>query len=125
MLFGHSIGATFLLSVLEQISPSYQPAAAILVGGFISDLPDAEFNKINQSFYQKDFDWDKLKKNNFTIIHSPNDPFVPMDRAQLLADKLESRLTTILNAGHFNTASGYTKFPELIAELERRKILAT
>lgn len=117
MLIGHSIGATFILSLLEKLAELNQPRVACLVAGFIQDLPDEGLNAINHSFYDKQFDWDTLRKTTFSLYHSPDDPFVPMNIAQHLADQLDSPLQVIPNACHFNTASGYDRFPKLLQDI--------
>jgi uncharacterized protein len=117
VLIGHSIGATFLLSCLEKL-PIKAVSHTVLVGGFISNLPDEQLNKINTTFYSKEFDWDTLKQHNIIQMHSDNDPFVPLECAQQLADRLEVPLQIIPGAGHFNASSGYTQLPQLLNFLD-------
>ena len=117
IVIGHSIGATFILRLLEQLN---QPVAiAALVAGFISDLPDSNLNQINHTFYDQPFHWDKIISNahHFLLYQSPNDPFVPMKHGEELADHLQQYIISIPNAGHFNKASGYHQFPQLLQDL--------
>jgi uncharacterized protein len=53
------------------------------------------------------------------VVASTNDPYVTVDRAEFFARSWESRLITIANAGHINSASGYGLWPEGEAWLEQ------
>jgi predicted alpha/beta hydrolase family esterase len=110
ILIGHSVGATFILSMLEKSKVK----AAILVAGFCSPLGN-KFDKINDSFY-KDFNWQKIRANcnEFVVINSDNDPYVPLKNAKKLADSLGVKLVQVKGAGHFNADAGYRMFPELL-----------
>lgn len=126
VIVGHSIGATFLLSVLEKLEkPIY---AAVFVSGFLNDLGDEQFDSINRTFYQKEFDWDRIKRNaeKVAIFHGSDDPYVPTAQALALARRLETEPIIIPNGGHLNEAAGFTEFPELLEEVvtfDNRKAL--
>jgi len=113
ILVGHSIGATFLLSLLEKLQSPI--AATFLVSGFTGPLCLPEFDKINQSFAEKEFDWQKIRANSplFFIIHGDNDPYVSKEKAQELAKKLKTKIDFIKNGGHLNKEAGFTKFKYL------------
>jgi predicted alpha/beta hydrolase family esterase len=117
ILIGHSIGSTFILSLLENVS---EPVHGVfLVSGFISDLNNKEFNRINGSFYNKSFNWEKINENKFYIFHGDNDPYVPMDKAEELANKLHSQVNIIKNGGHLNDQAGFKTFPKLLEEIKK------
>lgn len=114
VIIGHSIGATFSLRLLEKV---HQPISiAALVAGFNLDLPDQHLNHINHTFYDQPFDWKSIRANARQICayHSPNDPFVPLEIAEELVKQLHTSLQEIPDAGHFNSASGYARFPQLL-----------
>lgn len=114
ILIGHSIGATFLLSVLEKLqSPIH---TSFLVSGFIGPLNNPKFDKINKTFAEKEFNWPKIRSNcqKFHIIHGDNDPYVLMGKAEELAKNLGVEVEVIKNGGHLNKSAGYTKFEYLI-----------
>lgn len=69
-----------------------------------------------KTFAQKQFDWPAIKQNckEFIIFHSDNDPYIKIEKAYELAEKLDIHPIIIPNAGHFNVKSGYTKFEELL-----------
>jgi len=116
ILIGHSLGPAFILSLLEKLNIPKPLKACFFVSGFLGLLNNEEFDKINKTFTTKEFDWKKIKQNceKFHIIHSDNDPYVPLEKAKELAVKLDSEVKVIPQAGHFNESSGYTSFPELL-----------
>lgn len=114
ILIGHSLGGTFLLHVLEKYDT--QIAAAHFIATPIGIMPIKNI-KTDKPFLENPFDWDKIKSRtaNFSVFHSDNDPYVGLENGKKLAQNLGVTLTFIKNAGHFNKAAGYTKFPELLS----------
>lgn len=114
ILIGHSLGGLFALSVLEK----YSVKAAFFVASF-SCLPGNKFDDSMRTF-AKDFDWAKIRKNceKFFIFHGDNDPYVKLETALLLAKNLKTSVTVVEGSGHFNIASGYSKFPLLLEKLK-------
>lgn len=115
ILIGHSMGATFLLSVLENLEKPIK--ATFLIAGFASPTGvDPEIDELNKSFTDKSFDWGKIKQNcqKFYIFQSDNDHYVSFKKAQELSDNLETKITLVKNAGHFNKVAGYIKFELLL-----------
>lgn len=115
ILIGHSVGATFILSILEK----YKAKAAFLVGGFIGKL-NISYDALNETFAEKKFNWGNIKKNCkiFFIYNSNNDPYVPLEKGKELAKKLGFKLKIIKNAGHFRLEDGYGKFPLLLEDVK-------
>ncbi|MFA6991897.1 MAG: alpha/beta hydrolase [Candidatus Gracilibacteria bacterium] len=111
ILIGHSLGVPFILDILEK----YPAKSAYLVSGFV-DKADNKFDSGMKTFAQKLFDWPTIKTNckTFAIFHSDNDPYIKLEKGQEVAKLLDTPLTFIKNAGHFNETSGYTKFPLLL-----------
>jgi len=116
---GHSLGPAFILSVLEKINHPIK--ACFFVAGFIGDLKNTDFDKINNTFTNKSFDWKKIRENcpRFIIINSKDDPYVPLEKGKELANNLNTELIIFEKAGHFNESSGFTKFPELLEMIEK------
>jgi predicted alpha/beta hydrolase family esterase len=115
IVIGHSLGVPFILNLLEKSKVK----AAFFVAGFVSELGNDKFDKINESFYL-DFNWDKIKKNckKFYIFHSDNDPYVHLEKAEELQEKLNGELIIVPKAGHFNEAAGYDKFELLLEKIK-------
>ena len=116
VLIGHSLGATFILNLLEKTDKKVK--AAFLVAGFVTKVvdPKDEVNTINTTFCKKKFDWKKIRAscNEFFVIGSDNDPYVTPEIAEKVSKPLGVRLVIIEGAGHFNKRAGYTKFPQLL-----------
>ena len=117
IFIGHSLGPAFLLNVLEKLDKPIR--AAFFISGFTGLLNNAIFDKINKTFTDKQFNWDKIKNNckKFYVFHSDNDPYVPFEKAEDLAKNLGVNAILVKNAGHFNESSGYKKFEILLNEI--------
>lgn len=122
IVVGHSVGAAFLLNILEQTKNPIR--AAFFVSGFTGLLHNPTFDEINRTIADRTFDWPKIRKNcrKFYVFHSNNDPYVPWEKAEELAANLETDVIVVEGAGHFNEKSGYTKF-ELLLEKIRAELL--
>ncbi|MDY6789216.1 MAG: alpha/beta hydrolase [Candidatus Nanohaloarchaea archaeon] len=116
---GHSLGPAFILSILEDLELEEPIRACFFVSGFVGKLGIPKFDRINRSFVDKDFNWERIRKNckSFYIFHSKDDPYVPLEKAEELAKKLDAGLELIDGAGHFNEESGYTEFKSLLDKI--------
>lgn len=117
IVVGHSLGAAFLLNVLERRNKRIK--SAFLVAGFTGALGNPKFDKINETIADRIFDWQRIRKNcgRFHVIHSDNDPYVPLKKAEDLARNLGAELVIVKNAGHFNAEAGYTKFEMILDKI--------
>ena len=116
-LVGHSASCPFILTWLENIDEPIR--AMFLVSSFIQDLGLPEFDEINRIFYNREYNWKNIKKNcqDFFVIHSDNDPYVPLDLGKEIAKKLEVKIEILHEAGHINSAAGFNKFPLLLQKI--------
>lgn len=118
IVVGHSIGPSFLLSVIENAKTSIK--AAYFVCGFIGPLEDPTFHELNKTFSMVPFKWDVLKsKAKYFVYHADNDPYLPMQKAEDLAKHLDVNVNVVKGAGHFNEDSGYTKFELLLDDIKK------
>ena len=115
----HSLGPALVLKKIEELKKPIR--VAFLVSGFAGKLGQEKFDLINQSFFEKGFDWKKIKKNcqNFFVYNSDNDPYVPLAKGKELAKNLGVELNIIPNSGHLNAAAGYTQFPKLLEDIKK------
>lgn len=118
IFIGHSLGPAFILNVLENID--IQINSCFLVAGFTGKLNDPQFNEINRTFAEREFNWDKIRENckKFFVFYSDNDPYVPSEKARDLVKNLKAEAYLIKGAGHFNKASGYETFPVLLEKIK-------
>lgn len=118
ILIGHSVGAGFVLNLLEE---SKCPViASFFVCGFLGKLDLPSYDVLNESFVCHDFNWQKICQNygSCCVINSDNDPYVPLAKGEELAQKLKVPLTLLPGAKHINAEAGYTSFPFLLERME-------
>lgn len=117
-LIGHSLGATFVLRVLEKLD--FQIDSAFLVAGFAEKLGQRQFDYWNGTFLERPFDWEQIRRNcaKFYVYGSDNDPVVKYPLVKKLADNLGTKIITIPGAGHFNSAAGFTTFERLLIDVK-------
>lgn len=118
VFIGHSLGPAFILSVLEQIDTRIR--AAFLVAPFVTKLGIEQFDKLNKTFVENEFDWDRIRTNcaDFTVYASDNDPYVSVERSKFVADRTGAKFKVVHEAGHFNAVAGYTKFEQLLEDIK-------
>ncbi|MFA6549929.1 MAG: alpha/beta hydrolase [Candidatus Gracilibacteria bacterium] len=117
VLIGHSLGGAVLLRELEKI-PNKVKATFIIAAPI--GVSVTKYYETDKPFIAHPFDWAKIKNSaeKFVVFHSDNDPFVQLINGQELAKNLGIDLMFVPNAGHFNTASGYTKFELLLQKIK-------
>jgi len=114
---GHSLGAVYILHAVEEFK--LQLDSAIFVSAFLDKLgKDWQIDKVNESFYKTDFDFEDLKKRIPTsyVLYSDNDPYVDKQHAQLFSRALESSIIFVKRAGHMNMEVNVNELP-LVFEL--------
>ena len=114
ILIGHSCGAAYLLNVLMVLPGPV--AKSIFVSPFAGKLGNQHFDMLNKDFVERNFDWEKIRRNMgaATLFYGDDDPYVPRACADYVSEKLGVPLTVIPGGGHLNAESGYTKFHELL-----------
>ena len=119
ILIGHSLGANFILHILE-MDRDEPIRKAILVSGFCNKLGNKFFDDLNKTFIEKDFNWDKIKSNSieFILYHGEGDPYVPIFEAEELEEYLDAELNVIPDGGHLNEDAGFVMFEELLDRIE-------
>jgi predicted alpha/beta hydrolase family esterase len=115
VLVGHSLGVPFALNVIER----NKVKAAFFVAGYYGKF-NSQFDDVTKTFAQRDFDWDKIKSNceNFYVFHSDNDPYIKLEKAKQLVEKLNAELILVPGAGHMNESAGYTEFELLLEKIK-------
>lgn len=122
ILIGHSLGATFILRILELINkPVF---ASIFVAGFTSNLGILKYDQLNKTFIDHPFDWERVRLNigRPVCFLGEDDPYVPLSQGRRLASQLKVDPIVIEAAGHINAESGFSSFPLLLSELEKLSI---
>ena len=113
IIIGHSSGAVEILSLLQALPDDAQIKAAFLVSAFKDDLGWEALKDL----FKTPFDYEAIKSKcqEFILVHSDDDPYVPLEQAEYLAERLDGELIVMEGQGHFNTelSPDYVKFPEL------------
>ncbi|KKQ42466.1 MAG: hypothetical protein US60_C0017G0016 [Microgenomates group bacterium GW2011_GWC1_37_8] len=113
ILIGHSSGPATILGLLDELPDEIIVNKCIFISAFTED--DWEPN-VELFDYNYDFRKIKTKAKKFILIHSDNDPYVPLKQSKDLAVKLNGKLIMEKGQGHFNLEKSpqYKKFPLLL-----------
>lgn len=97
--------------------------AAFFVSGFTDYIDDFEpYHTVNPRFFDKSFDWEKLKKNCPKIIcfAGDNDPYLPQDVLKRFSKLCGAKKFILVSkGGHLNEESGYMTFPLLLEMIKK------
>lgn len=115
-LVGHSLGVTAILRFLEETKMNNVYGSV-----FVSGVSEKIGNLKIDSFMKNDFDFEKIKSKckSFSIIHGDNDPYVPLNDAKILSDKLDVQLIIVKNGGHLNGSAGWLTLPCCLEALNK------
>lgn len=115
ILIGHSSGAIAAMRYAE----NHKILGSVLVSTYYTDLNDKE-EKIS-GYFDKQWNWEKIKNNQKWIIEfsSIDDPWIPIEEARLIHEKLGSRYIEYTNEGHFGIPNEKKEFPEIIIEIKK------
>jgi len=116
IIIGHSLGGAFLLSLLEK----RRLKAAFFVAT-VSGPINHEVDDFIKTFTHKLFNWKKITGNcnQFYVLHSDKDPYIPLQQAESLAINLNTKVIMIKNGGHLNSKAGFKTFPLLLEKVVR------
>lgn len=117
VLVGHSIAPAFILALLSESSTKVK--GIVFVSGFLHNLGNNVFDKVNHTFTHFGFDWDKIV-NSFETgfsFHGTDNPYVPLWMGEEIASKIDIELMPIINGGHLNADAGFNEFPALLEKV--------
>ncbi len=113
LVVGHSSGAILALILAQESSAPIGRVVAVSV--FHDNSLDW---RPNDRLFDVVFDWQAIHNNvrHLLFVHSDDDPYVPLDQAQYVADNCKAELVLIAGQGHFNLekSKDYQQFPKLI-----------
>ena len=114
VFIAHSMAPAFVLHLIEN---GIKPFHCFFVSGFYGNIGNDEIDGLNKSFMEK-LDWEKVSSaTGYTCYYSDNDPYVPLKMLESFADRIHAEKIMVAGAGHFNTKSGYTRFPQLLESI--------
>ena len=116
ILIGHSSGAVAAMRFAEK-NKIY---GSILIGASYTDLGD-EAEK-QSGYYNSPWDWNSIKNNQNWIMQfsSIDDPYIPINEARHIHEKLNTDYHEYNNRGHFSWDVGLKEFPELIQAIKAK-----
>lgn len=114
LIIGHSSGAVAILGLLQALPKGVTVGTCILVAAFKDNLGWDSLSEL----FGKEFDFEliKSKAKKIVLVHSDDDPYVPLEHATYLKDKLEGELKVLPGQGHFSAEANpdYKAFPKLL-----------
>jgi uncharacterized protein len=101
VIIGHSSGAVAILGLLQHLPENTQVGRCILVSAFKDNV--IHWDSLNELFLDPfNYDLIKQKSKKFIVVHSDNDPYIPLDQAEFIAAKLDAELLIKEGQGHFS-----------------------
>lgn len=87
---------------------------SVLVGASYTDLGE-ESERVS-GYFDNPWDWEKIKSNEKWIIQfaSKDDPWIPIDEARYVHQKLNTEYFEYDNEGHFGGDYFKADFPEIV-----------
>lgn len=118
VLIGHSSGSLAALHVLQHLPDTVTVAHVVLVGAFKDDLGWDNL----KGLFETPLEYKKIqtKARKFTLIHSDNDPYCPLEHAEFLTQQLGGKLIVQPGQQHFSINKGgeqYRQFPLILEVL--------
>ncbi len=122
IIIGHSSGAVLILYLLQNLPEDIVIDSAFLVSAFKDDLGWPNLKNL----FREPLAWKKIKAHarKIILLHSDNDPYVPLEHAKYIAKKLDAELIIKEGQGHFNLEVGaeYAQFPTLLKLIEKTAV---
>ncbi len=117
IFIAHSSGPAFVLSILEGLD--FPVKACYFAAGFLGLINIPDFDVLNKTITDRDFDWKKVQKNckSFYMCHGSDDPYVPLENALMMSRNLGLSIDMIEGGGHLNSESGYREFGYLLKKI--------
>lgn len=122
LIVGHSSGAILALIIAQNNMEKV---------GAIVDVSVFHDNSLqwepNSNLFDVQFDWQAIQQGagKLLFVHSNDDPYVPLDQAQFVADNCKAELVMIPRQGHFNLekSEDYRQFSQLLEIMQQKDIL--
>lgn len=125
---GHSLGAIAILNYLSSFKEGEKVGGVILVSGSVENPGFPELD----SFFEIKFDYEKIRNiagnkptppergintSGFLVIHSDNDPVVPLELGRKMAKELKAEWIIIPNGEHLNAGNGFFELPIVLEKI--------
>lgn len=116
ILVGHSSGAIAAMRHAE----THRLIGSVLVGAYHTDLGIS--GEKQSGYFNRPWNWDAIVKNQDWIIQfaAVNDPWIPIEEARFVHEKLHTDYHESLDQGHFGGDYQKLDFPELFEALQNK-----
>lgn len=106
---GHSLGCITILRYLETLNEGEEIGGSLLIAGFSHDLGFIELD----TYFDKPIEWDEINSHckKFTVMHSDNDPHVPVEQGEIFRQMLDARVIILEGMQHFRSSEGVLELP--------------
>lgn len=114
---GHSIGCQTIMRFLETLNENKKIAGCVFVAGWFNlNNQSEEEMQIANPWIETKINFDKIKKhtNNFLVILSDNDPYVPLSDGNIFRNKLNAKVIIKPDEEHFNDTKEIKEILEFI-----------
>ncbi len=116
IIVGHSSGAIAAMKYAE----SHRLLGSVLVGTYYTDL-GLENEKLS-GYFDTPWSWEAIKKNQQWIIQfaSTNDPWIPVEEARHVHNRLDSDYHESTYQGHYGGDFYMNTFPEALEAIKAK-----
>eukprot|EP00035_Acanthoeca_spectabilis_P027271 m.465973 g.465973 ORF g.465973 m.465973 type:complete len:192 (+) comp24764_c0_seq1:157-732(+) len=113
VVIGHSSGAVAAMRLAEE----HQVKGLVLVSACHTDLGSK--SERQAGYYSRPWQWEKIKSHSGFILqyHSDDDPFIPIEEAQHVAQNLESEYHELPGQSHYFT---FDSVQPMLQELRKK-----
>ena len=118
ILVGHSRGGVAILRYLEILPEDKRVKKVILLGTNSGSNKEVSITDRSSGFYTEGgYDFEKIKKHcdDFVVMHSKDDPWVPFEHGEENAKGLGAKFLQFEDYQHFG--KGTNEIPELLEEI--------
>jgi serine hydrolase len=116
IIVGHSSGAIAAMRFAE----THRILGSALIGAYYTDL--GVLNEKLSGYFDTPWNWEAIKHNQKWIIQfaGANDPWIPINEAHVIRDRLQTDYYESPDQGHFGGDYFKETFPELLQAIKRK-----
>jgi predicted alpha/beta hydrolase family esterase len=116
IIIGHSSGAIAAMRYVQ----THKLLGSILVSAYHTDLGDADEKE--SGYFSTPWDWEAIRQNQKWIAQfaSTDDPFIPIEEARHIKEKLHTGYHEYSDQGHFGIPVDKKEFPEIVSVVKTK-----
>jgi predicted alpha/beta hydrolase family esterase len=123
LVIGHSSGSILSLIIAQN---NVEPIGGIVA---VSVFHDNSLNwEPNNKLLDVNFEWNAIHANakKLLFVHSDDDPYVPLEQAQFVANNCQAKIVVLPDQGHFNLekSDSYREFPKLLEIMQQKGLIS-